>query len=263
MTEAELLFSEILGCHRQDLYLNNQRVLSADEFSRISQAFRRRACGEPLAYILGKTEFMGLEFKVSPHVLIPRPETEILVEKTIELMMRNEQGVMRQNILDLGTGSGCIAIALAKRFPQAKITAVDISEEALQVAKENAASHKVEINFIHSDLFPPYSLALNPYSLIISNPPYIPSPDIINLQREVQCEPRVALNGGSDGLDFYRRIISQSPGYLEDGGMLALEIGFGQKDSVERIFTSSGKFDILEIVKDYSHIDRIITARKR
>jgi len=263
MTEAEILFTEILCCGRPDLYLNKDRVLSADELARISQALERRMRGEPLQYILGKTEFMGLEFKVAPCVLIPRPETELLVEKTIEACSKFMVHGSLLDILDIGTGSGCIAVSLAKLLPGARITATDISNEALKVARENAKNNNVDVRFIHSDIFSSYDLRPTTYDLIIANPPYIASEDIDKLQRELQYEPKVALDGGPDGLDFYRRIIAQAPAYLKDNGLLILEIGFAQTEKMKDIFLSSDKMQILEITKDYNGIDRIITSGKR
>jgi len=256
MTEAELLFTEVLNCSRLDLHLDKNRVLHPDEISRISCALERRVRGEPLQYILGKTEFMGLNFKVTPDVLIPRPETEILVETVIGYV----SSASYKNILDIGTGSGCIAISLANKLPGVKITALDISHQALEIARQNAVLNNVNINFIQSDLFENCQLS---YELIISNPPYVACEDINKLQREVQYEPKNALDGGGDGLNFYRRIIAQAPAYLKEEGLLILEIGFGPKCKIKNICEESGNFKIIDIVKDYNGIDRCLIARKR
>jgi len=265
MNEAELLFTDILKCGRHQLYSDRRISLAKEDAALISSALRRRIQGEPVQYILGKTEFMGLEFKVNPDVLIPRQETEILVEKALEVLKcSSAQVLQKRQILEIGTGSGCIAIALAKYMPGCNITATDISSDALELAKENALLNDVlnKIEFIQGDLFTPYPVPCTLYDIIVSNPPYVASVDIDGLQPEIQYEPRAALDGGKDGLDFYRRIIAQSPVYLRDEGFLMLEIGFGQREAVVDIFEFSSKFEIIETAKDYSGIDRVIIARK-
>ncbi len=262
MDEAEVLFSEILNCDRASLYLKQNLRLNKPEAFKISEALKRRIRGEPIQYILGKTEFMGLEFKVTPDVLIPRPETEVLVEKVIELVTKARgHKTTSLKILDLGTGSGCIAISLAKLLTNVEIDAVDISRRALEVAKFNAALNKVKIHFIQSNLFPTYYLQPTTYSLIVSNPPYVAASEIDGLQVEVRREPRIALSAGEDGLDFYRRIIIDSSRYLKKGGYLFLEMGFAQKNKIKNIFQKSKKFQIIEVVRDYNNIDRVIIAK--
>lgn len=259
MNEAELLFTEVLNCDRLSLYLNRDSVLDKNKLLNVSSALKRRIKGEPVQYIIGKAEFMGLEFKVNSKCLIPRPETEILVEAAIRLA----QGKGKEmRILDLGTGSGCIAVSLAKFLPGAKITAADISPEALKIARYNAAAHNVEINFFKSDLFSSHELRAMSYGLIISNPPYVSSLELSRLQPEVKHEPPIALDGGKDGLDFYRRIIKDAPSRLKEGGFLLFEIGFGQKDKIEKILQNSGYFEIIESIKDYNNIDRVVVAKK-
>lgn len=264
MTETETLFSEILNCDRLSLYFNKDTVLGRDTGFFIAKALKRRIGGEPLEYILGKTEFMGLEFKVNPDILIPRPETEILVETVLRYAANREPLTDNLKILDIGTGSGCIAVSLAKFLPGTRITATDISPEALVVARKNALLNNVadRIKFIHSDLFLNYELRTNNYELIVSNPPYISTGEIDSLQPEVKCQPRIALEAGADGLDFYRRIIAQATEYLPPGGLLVMEMGFGQKEKIENIFRESGNFNIMKIIRDYSNIDRVIIARK-
>jgi len=262
MDEAEVLFSEILNCDRASLYLKQNLRLNALEALKISEALKRRIRGEPIQYILGKTEFMGLEFKVTPDVLIPRPETEVLVEKVIELVTKAQRHKTTSlKILDLGTGSGCIAVSLAKLISNVRIDAIDISEKALKIAKENAKLNNVKVNFIQADLFQAYSLRLKVYSLIVSNPPYVAASEIDGLQVEVRREPRIALSAGEDGLDFYRRIIIDSSRYLKKGGYLFLEMGFAQKNKIKNIFQKSKKFQIIEVVRDYNNIDRVIIAK--
>ena len=264
MNEAELLFTDILSCSRQELLLNRNRVLDIHQCGLIGQALKRRACGEPVQYILGKTIFIGLEFKVNPSVFIPRPETEILVESVLNYYSPLACSESPVNILDIGTGSGCIAVSLAKLLRNVKITATDISAEALEVAKYNASLNKVNINFLEGDLFRQYAkCATTQYDIIVSNPPYIPTHEIALLQPEVQYEPRVALDGGKDGMDFYRRIIETSPDHLKKDGFLAMEIGFGQRPGIEAILQESRDFEIIGTVKDYNNIDRVIIASKR
>jgi len=259
MNETELLFTEVLNCSRQSLYLDKSLVLSVGQSPLISSVLKRRIKGEPIQYILGKTEFMGIEFKVTPDVFIPRPETEIVVEKAIDLVHSSE--FMVHSILDIGTGSGCIAVSLAKNLPAAEITAIDISEDAIRVAKENALRSDSKINFLISDLFSNRELRTMNYELIISNPPYIPSAEIEKLQPEIKYEPRIALDGGPDGLGFYRRIISEATRYLKEGGFLLMEMGYSQKEEIKNIFQNSGYFEIIEFVKDYRDIDRVIIAK--
>lgn len=272
MNEAELLFTTLLNCRRHELYLDKQKILDKQESYFISQALRRRAGLEPLQYILGKADFMGWEFKVSPDVFIPRPETEILVETAVNVILTPcAEGASAyggnsqlQTILDLGTGSGCIAVALAKLLPNASIDAVDISTAALCLAKENAVLNKAadKIRFIQADLFKTYGLQLPAYDLIISNPPYVASAQINELQREIQFEPRSALDGGKDGLDFCRRIINEAPGFLKKDGFLIMEMGINQANEIKKTIYKSEKFKIIDIIKDYSNIDRVIVLRK-
>ncbi len=263
MTEAELLFTDILNCDRVSLYQNKKLYLGKAKSSLVSGVLKRRIHGEPLQYILGKTEFMGLEFKVTADVFIPRPETEILVETAVKLVSSVKCQVSSVNILDLGTGAGCIAISLAKFIPKAKITAIDISENAIKIAKQNALLNNVKVNFLTSDLFSNYELRTTNYEMIIFNPPYIPTAEIETLQPEIQYEPRMALDGGKDGLNFYRRIINKAPRYLKKGGFLIMEMGFNQKDAIKNIFQKSGYFQIIESIKDYNNMDRSIIAKKR
>lgn len=256
MNEAELLFTQILDCDRMSLYLNQDKYLSKDEIEFISQSLKRRLKGEPIQYILGKTEFMGLELKVDSNVLIPRPETEILVETTIEYVTRQKL----RKILDLGTGSGCIAVTLAKSLAHLEIDATDISDKALAVAKENEVINGVNINFIQSDLFD--KLNNKEYDIIVSNPPYIVTRQIRKLQPELQYEPRLALDGGYDGLRIYRRIIRDAAGHLKNGGLLIMEIGFNQRRALEGMFKVLGSLEIIKVIKDYGNIDRVVVARK-
>lgn len=258
MNEAELLFSSMLNCDRLSLCLNKGLVLAKEKAEFISSVLKRRIKGEPIQYILGKTEFMGFEFKVARCVLIPRPETEILVETALKY-------ASGRNILDMGTGSGCIAISLVKFLPDLELTAVDVSDEALQVAKQNAFLHNAynRIRFIQSDLFTSNLLGDARYDTIVSNPPYIISSQIDKLQPEIKYEPRIALDGGLDGLDFYRRLIAGSIKYLKKCGLLILEMGFNQSQALKNIFQKFQDFEIIETVKDHNNIERVIIARRK
>jgi len=260
MNEAELLFTEILNCDRLTLYEGRRTHFKKDKSAFVAWALKRRIRGEPLQYILGKTEFMGLEFKVDKDVMLPRPETEILVEKVIKIVQSSQSGV--QSILDLGTGSGCIAISLAKFLPNTNITATDISESAIEIARQNAIINNVKIKFLCSNLFNNYELRTTNYELIISNPPYIPSDEIATLQPEIKFEPRMALDGGREGLDFYHKIIAQAQDYLKEEGLLILEIGFNQREPVKKLFQRSRCFKVTEVIKDYNNRDRVVVARK-
>ena len=269
MNETELLFTDILNCNRLSLYLNKDIFLDKAKSSLVSGVLKRRIQGEPIQYILGKTEFMGLEFKVTPHVFIPRPETEILVETVLEIASSFKLHASRLNILDIGTGSGNISISLAKLLKDCRIIAVDISKQAIVVAKNNAILNDVEtkISFIKQDFFDlqraACSLQPKSFDFVVSNPPYISTAEIEALQPEVKYEPHMALDGGKDGLDFYRRIINKVPRYLRKDGFLIMEMGFNQKDAIKNIFQKTGYFETIELIKDYNNIDRIIIAKKR
>lgn len=214
----------------------------------------------PLQYIMGKEKFLGLDFMVSEHVLIPRPETEVLVDTVIGMLCSPQSTVHSPRILDLGTGSGNIAISLTKNVPDCRIFASDISEKALEVARLNARLNDVSdnISFINSDLFEKIS---GRFDYIVSNPPYIAQHEFETLQKEVLKEPMVALNGGADGLEFYRRIFNAVPQHLEHGGYCIMEIGFGQLPAVKDIIEKTKNFEFMEVIKDQYEIDRVVVAR--
>jgi len=262
MNEAELLLTQLLGCHRHELYLNKSIRISKEQSLYLAHTLKRRLLGEPIQYILSKVEFMGLEFNISRHVLIPRPETEILVETAIKYMLANRKSAVKAGILDLGTGSGCIAVSLAKLLKNAEIIATDISREALELARKNARLHNVDIRFIQSDLFSSPELGAMSYELIVCNPPYVASEEIRELDPEIQYEPVLALDGGKDGLAFYRRIINKAAFYLDSQGLLIMEIGLGQASPVRDLLEESGDLNLVEFVKDYNGIDRIVVIRK-
>jgi release factor glutamine methyltransferase len=253
MDEKELLFTHVLKCERADLYKAKNRALTPEQSSRIADALRRRASGEPLNYILGMAWFMGHEFLVDENVLIPRPETELLVEAAVQ------HSAYVKIIMDAGTGCGNIAISLAKALPAKKVIATDISERALEVARKNAELNKACVSFVRCDMldcFPPESC-----DMVVSNPPYVVRDEIDGLQPEVRREPRGALDGGKDGLDFYRKLAWQAPACLGQDGLLLVEIGCGQGDSVRKILEEGG-FRILETRVDFARIERVIVAQK-
>jgi len=214
----------------------------------------------PVQYVMNKAEFCGLDFTVNENVLIPRPETEILVDTVVELFQGSGFRVQGRRILDLGTGCGNIAISLIKKIPDCKIIASDISTEALEVAKINARRHGVydRIEFVESDLFDRIE---GRFDIIISNPPYVARGEFETLQKEVLMEPRVAIDGGEDGLNFYRKIIPGALRHLKPGGILVMEIGYGQRRDVSKIIEEAGNLELSEVKIDRNNIDRIIVAK--
>lgn len=260
MNEAELVLSEVLNCDRMSLYLNKGANLTKDESLLISKIFKRRISGEPLQYILGKTEFMGLEFKTDKRALIPRPETEILVDSVIKEL--KDTGKVAPKIFDLGTGSGCIAVAIAKLFPSAIVWAGDISEQALQLAAENASLHQVKIKFLRMNIFSALKNEKEKFDLIVSNPPYVAQAQLSSLAKEISFEPQNALSAGVEGLDFYTLIISQAQAHLNNNGILAFEMGINQSAQVCAMLVKENFRDI-RVIKDYNDIDRVIMAKKK
>ena len=264
--EAELIVSHCLGNDRLHLYKENPDI-PGNILLQIYEYLRRRAAREPLQYILGYTEFHGLKIKVGPGVLIPRPETELMVEEVIKTVHALHFTSLR--ILDLCTGSGCIALALAREFPNAEVYGTDISEVAISYAEENARINDINnVEFLRGSLFKPFEKLSAPghlsfkAGLIISNPPYIKRDEIRNLQPEItDWEPGEALNGGEDGLDYYKMLIPEAGNYLKDNGYLVLEIGIGQSDEVKCMAENADFQDII-VIRDYSGIERILIANK-
>ncbi len=251
--EAEWLLCAELGLDRVGLYVNFEKPLQLHELTALRKTVARRARREPLQYILGNQEFMGLEFQVTPAVLIPRHDTETLVNEAV-----NRAGDAPR-ILDMGTGSGCIAVALAKFLPQSEVTAVDCSDDSLAVARRNAERNEVNVRFISGSLFQP--LQEERFDIVVSNPPYIPTADLAGLQPEVRdFEPRGALDGGTDGLDFYRLIVQTAPKRLNPGGWLMVEVGIGQADTVQEMFATAGFMEIFT-AKDPGDIQRVVGGR--
>ncbi|MCD4652053.1 MAG: peptide chain release factor N(5)-glutamine methyltransferase [Candidatus Cloacimonetes bacterium] len=247
--DAEWLIAHVLELKRIELYTNFQKPLSPAERERIRNLVVRRANREPLQYCLGNTQFMDFELEVCKTVLIPRPETEQLIE-----LIQN-WGVKPTSILDIGTGSGAIAIALAKCFPQAEVTAVDISTEALKVARRNAGKYNVDIQFIQSDLF---SKSEGKFDLIVSNPPYISTEEYATLEPEItNFEPKEALLSGNKGLEHIRGIVIGAKKHLSNSGLLFLEIGHKQAESVVTL-AKEQRYSNIEIRKDMNGIERFV-----
>lgn len=245
--ESEWIVSIALGIKRDEVYSDD--LVSAEKVEKVNEIVAQRITGRPLWYCIGDTDFYGFTIKVDERVLIPRPETEILVDTALKYI---DSG---KTVLDLCTGSGAVAIAVQKKTG-ARVSATDVSDKAIELAKENAALNGAEIEFVTGDLFAP--VENKKFDVILTNPPYIKSADIETLQTEVKdFEPKLALDGGEDGLDFYKRIFSEAQNYLNASGVIIAECGAGQAEEIKRI--AAGKFSV-SVVKDYENIDRIIVA---
>lgn len=254
--EAEWLLCAATGMDRVGLYLNFEKPLNDVELGRYRAMVARRGKREPIQHILGTQEFYGLEFEVTADVLIPRHDTETLVNEAVRLVPS------ARTVLDVGTGSGCIAVSLAKALPTARVTAIDISSAALDVARRNAGRHGVEITFLQGSLYEP--IMGSNFDLIVSNPPYIPSHDIEILQPEVRdYDPRTALDGGLDGLDFYRTLIPSSVELLTSGGWFLVEIGIGQADDVQALFRSCRGYSSTITARDPAGIVRVVGGQRK
>ena len=251
--EAEWLLCAVTGLDRVGLYLQYDKPLNESELADYRVKVARRAKREPLQHILGSQEFCGLEYEVTADVLVPRYDTELLVSEALS------RCPTAAAILDIGTGSGCIAVSLQKLFTNAAVTATDISEAALTVARRNAEKHGVDIEFLAGSLFAP--VAGRRFDLIVSNPPYIPSADIESLEQEVRdYDPRSALDGGKDGLEIYRVLIPAAVTCLHPGGWLLVEIGTGQSEDVEQMFRNTGYFGEPHVSRDPAGINRVVGA---
>ncbi len=262
--QIELLLAHLLKMPRMKLYLNFDRVLTEPETDALRESVKRRGQREPLQHITGSTSFCGHEIMVNRDVLTPRPETELLAELGWQFIQQIGPPLIqdRPMILDVCTGSGCIAIAIAARCPGAKIVATDISGAALAMARENAAKNRVaeRIEFLAGDGFAPLENGKS-FDLIVSNPPYIPSAEIATLEPEVRdFDPAVALDGGADGLNFYRRLAADAGAFLKAEGKMMLEFGDGQADAIKKIFEAE-KWIVEATREDYSQRARILIIK--
>lgn len=254
--DAEHLIAHALSVKRLDLYLKFDRVLTQTELDAIRPLVARRAKREPLQHILGTQAFRNVDVRVTADVLIPRPETEILVGECLKAVPTESEF----EILELGVGSGAVLLALANERPNIRLTGIDVSEKAIAIANANTDAYRDRITILHGDLFSP--LAEKKFDIIISNPPYIPEAVWETLQPEVRdFEPREALVGGKDGLDFYRRILKDAPMYLKEGGRVFLEFGDGQGAEIKKIAEEAGTFTDIWIVKDLANVERVFCAR--
>jgi release factor glutamine methyltransferase len=254
---AELLLSHLLKCKRIELYVNFDKPLHEEEVNKFREYIKRRAAREPLQYITGDGPFHSFSVHVGPGVLIPRPETETLVETLFD----DYPGLSGKSILDMGTGSGILAIVVKKHCPGCEMAACDVSEEALKVARENGKKLDAEIRWVKSDVFS--NLSGKTFDLILSNPPYCKSGDLEKLEPEVRDhEPRLALDGGPDGLAFYRRFMTDAASHLNPGGRIYLEVGEGQAQDVAALGMASG-LSLLKIVKDLSGKERVVVLERR
>ena len=258
--DAELLLRHALSLDRARLYASLQDEAEAPEIDLFNSLLERRLDREPLPYIMAHREFYGLEFTVDSRVLIPRPETELLVEKALEFLEARPAGESPV-LVDVGTGCGAIAVALARHLPSARIYATDISKDVLEVAWNNCLAHSVEerVRLLEGDLLEPLPEAVD---LIVANLPYVRSGDFQNLQEELLFEPRLALDGGPDGLDLIRRLLEQAPGALRKGGAMILEIDPRQADAVTRLVRRAFSGAHVSVARDLAGLDRAVIARR-
>jgi release factor glutamine methyltransferase len=263
---AELLLAHVLNVPRIKLYTGYEQPLTADALAQFRELVRRAAEHEPVAYLTRRAHFFNLELEIEPGVLIPRPDTETVVENVLQ-MVRHTVGMETPRVLDLCTGSGCIALAIARRLPGAQMTAIDISPKAVDLARRNAEKLQLadRVRILQGDLYGPLTepIDLAPFDIIVSNPPYIPSGDIPNLDRNVRdYEPIEALDGGPDGLAIHRRIIASAPARLRPVGRLYLEVQFDQGPAVRELIDSTEGLAEPDILKDHAGHERVVTARR-
>ena len=259
--QAELLLAAALGVARLDLYLQFDRQLTPGEVEVFRGFVRERLRGLPIQYVTGEAAFRLLDLRVSPDVLIPRPETEVLVDVALELLA----GTDAPRVLDPGCGSGAIAIAIAREHATARVTATDISPAAVRLARDNAGRHNLEsrVSFICTDLIGAMGAPAE-FDAVVGNPPYVPTADMGELEEQVRdYEPHLALDGGPDGLDFYRRLTTECPAVLAAGGWLVVEVGDGQAEDVAEMLRGSGSFDQVETRPDLSGTARIVVGSAR
>ncbi|RKD21993.1 release factor glutamine methyltransferase [Caminicella sporogenes DSM 14501] len=259
--DSEVLLSKILNKDRLYLIVNKEEQLTEEEYRKYKEIIDKRFQGMPVQYLTNNQEFMGLDFYVEEGVLIPRPDTEILVEKVINHIDNTKE----YNILDIGTGSGAITVSLAKYFVNSTVYSIDVSKKAISIGRKNADRHGVlsRIKFLKGSLFEPLEEIdiKGKIDILVSNPPYIPSEEIEKLQIEVsKYEPRLALDGGKDGLYFYRKIIDKAPKYLRYNGFIALEVGHNQAGKVVEFMRKNGCYKDIEITEDLAGIERVVSA---
>ena len=266
--DAELLLAKVLGVTRSEVFRESGRALTAGEAAEYGALLDRRLAREPVAYILGRRAFRTIDLEVTPDVLIPRPETETLVDVALEelkvLPLAGPDPEDEPLAIDVGTGSGCVALALAAEDPFVRVVATDVDPLALAVARGNAARLGLarRVEFVLSDLF--HDVGERPFDLVVSNPPYIPADEYVALEPNVRdYEPRRALYGGLDGLDVYRRLVPGAALLLRPGGMLAVEVGAGQADAVAGIMTAAGAFEKPATRDDLAGIPRVVSAHRR
>ena len=263
--KARMLLANILKQNKEYLLIHDTEELNINDINKYKQDVQKLVNNTPIQYVIKKQEFMGLEFYVDKNVLIPQPDTEILVEEVIKICRNNQKRDIK--ILDLCTGSGAIGISIAKNIENCEITLSDISYDALKIAQKNSAKiagfgnlQNSNVKIMQSDLFEKIE---EKFDIIVSNPPYIETRTIQTLDKEVQMEPKLALDGGEDGLDLYKRIIKEAHKYLNVNGTLALEIGYNQKDKVINLIEVSNMYEDIYSKKDLSKNDRIVVCRKR
>jgi release factor glutamine methyltransferase len=259
--DVELLLGKVLALNRVGLLVDSDRPLSKSELGAYRALHVRRRAQEPVAYLLGVREFFGRPFRVDNRVLVPRPDTEILVEVALD---RTRARSMCARVLDLCTGSGCVAVTLARERPTTQVVASDVSRAALVVARENALRlGAMNVGIVESDGFDAFRAQSGTFDLITANPPYLRDTDIASLSADIrEYEPSIALRGGAEGLDLARRIVAQAPSYLDDGGVLALEIGADQGEAVANLFRAS-HFVSIDLHRDYGGHERVVTGVKR
>ena len=272
---AELLLSHVLGLKRIELYTQFDKPVTQQQLDKLHNLVQRASQNEPIAYLVGKTEFYSLELNVTPACMIPRPETELLVERAIEFL-RTRNG--KQFVCDLCTGSGCIAVAIARNYPDCQIIATDISDAALSVAAKNIEKHRLkeQIRLLCGDLFDPimpqldvekpvrHSLGDGGFDLIVCNPPYVSAAEFEKLDKNVKdYEPKLALFAGDEGLDIYRRIIERVGTFLKSDAAVMLEIGYNQGQAVKQLLEQASCFGEITIEKDFDNNDRIAIAKKQ
>jgi release factor glutamine methyltransferase len=257
--DAEVLLAHVLRTDRLRLYVDYHKPLQPEELAAYRELIKQRAQRIPVAYLTGEKEFMGLSFYVGSAVLIPRPDTEILVAAVLD----RAKDLANARVVDVGTGSGAIGLSILYNLPTARGKAIDISVDALTMARRNAERLGVatRIEFLHGDLLEP--VVGECFDIVVSNPPYIPTGDIAVLDMEVLKEPLQALDGGKDGLNFYRRIIEQSTSILASGGWLLFEVGINQAQDVAALMRATGLFETIETIKDLAGVDRVVAGRRK